>query len=105
MKTRHITKSAVFPASGQEVFKHLQKLSTLQHIAFPYATFKPVDCRTDIIWQEDKSFDFRFRLFSLIPFDIQNCSSTLQLDSKPPRLPQFAVIGAVCFDAGIIPHY
>ena len=70
MRTKHITKTSVFPAAEQEVFEKLQKLSTLQHIAFPYATFEPADGCKNLIWREGESFEFKFRLFGIIPFGI-----------------------------------
>lgn len=33
----------IFPATEKEIFKKLQRLKTLQYIAYPIATFIPVD--------------------------------------------------------------
>lgn len=74
MKTKIITKTSIFPASGTQLFKKLQKLSTLQHIAFPYASFEPVNGQNDLIWRGGESFDFEFRLFCFIPFGIHKIS-------------------------------
>ena len=63
-----VYKESLFPASRQEIFTKLQKLSTLQYIARPYATFTPVDAKVDMIWEPGEIFVFRFRLFGLIPF-------------------------------------
>ena len=40
--SRKVVKTSVFPASKEEVFGKLQKLTLLQYIAKPYATFTPV---------------------------------------------------------------
>jgi len=70
MNNRVISKTSIFPASKQVVFGKIQKLSTLQHIAFPYATFKPLNGSDDFIWKPGHRFDFRFRLFGVIPFGV-----------------------------------
>ncbi len=70
MKSKTAIKTSVFPASKQEVFERIQKLSTLQYIAFPYATFKPLDGSDDLIWQPEQTFEFNFRLFGVIPFGV-----------------------------------
>ena len=41
MKT--VKKTSIFPASKKKVFSRLLKLKTLQYIAYPYATFTPMD--------------------------------------------------------------
>lgn len=38
-----VRKTSVFPAAEKEIFKRLQKLKTLQYIAYPLAAFTPVD--------------------------------------------------------------
>lgn len=38
-----VRKTSVFPATKKEVFKRLQRLRTLQYIAYPLATFTPVN--------------------------------------------------------------
>ena len=63
-----IRKTSVFPASKNEVFKRLQKLETLQKIAYPYATFTPVNGKKNIVWKAGETSSYRFRLFGLIPF-------------------------------------
>ena len=65
-----VNKSSVFPASKQEIFEKLQKLKTLQHIAYPYATFTPTDGSTELIWKENTASKFYFKLFSFIPFGV-----------------------------------
>jgi hypothetical protein len=65
-----VKKSSVFPAAKDEIFRRLQKLKTLQYIAYPYATFKSVDDTEELTWQEDSAFAFHFKLFALIPFGV-----------------------------------
>ncbi|MBP3541132.1 MAG: hypothetical protein J6K72_04865 [Clostridia bacterium] len=45
-------------------------LSTLQHIARPYATFQPVDRSDDLKWQPGEVYRFRFQLFGALPLGI-----------------------------------
>ena len=40
-----VQKTSVFPAGRDAVFQKLQKLETLQYIAWPFATFEPVYLR------------------------------------------------------------
>ena len=72
-----IKKSSIFPAAKEEVYNKLLKLETLQYIAYPYATFKPINGETELIWQENSSSTFSFRLFGIIPFGIHNKSYTV----------------------------
>lgn len=65
-----VKKSSVFPAAKDEIFRRLQKLKTLQYIAYPYATFKSADDTEELTWQEDSAFAFHFKLFTLIPFGV-----------------------------------
>ena len=65
-----IKQSSIFPAAKEEVYNKLLKLETLQYIAYPYATFKPINGETELIWQENSSSTFYFRLFGIIPFGI-----------------------------------
>ena len=65
-----IKKSSIFPAAKEEVYNKLLKLETLQYIAYPYATFKPINGETELIWKENSSSTFSFRLFGIIPFGI-----------------------------------
>ncbi len=65
-----VRKSLVFPASKDEVFEKLQQLKTLQYIAYPYATFIPVEGEGDIIWTAGKKTEFKFRLFGFLPLGI-----------------------------------
>ena len=53
-----VQKTSVFPAGRDAVFQKLQKLETLQYIAWPFATFAPVGSTSS----------YRFRLFGVIPF-------------------------------------
>ena len=62
-----VKKTSIFPASKETVFQKLQQLETLQYIAWPYATFKPVG-KAVPIWTVGSTSSYRFRLFGLIPF-------------------------------------
>lgn len=70
MKNKTVKKTSVFPAGRHEVFYRLQKLSTLQDVAWPYATFTPTDGTEDMTWESGVTSSYRFRLFGLIPFGI-----------------------------------
>ena len=48
-----VRKSSVFPAPVEEIYDKLVKLETLQYIAYPYATFEPVDGKNELIWEKD----------------------------------------------------
>ena len=65
-----VRKSSVFSVSVEEVFSRLQKIKTLQYIAYPYATFEAVNGEEELIWKKDNVFSFRFKIFGLIPFGI-----------------------------------
>jgi hypothetical protein len=45
-----VRKSSIFPASVEEIYDKLVKLETLQHIAYPYATFEPVNGENELLW-------------------------------------------------------
>ena len=65
-----VRKSSYFQASKEEVFDELQKLKTLQCIAYPYATFEPLNGMKEMIWKKDTVAEFGFKLFGIIPFGI-----------------------------------
>ena len=65
-----VRKSSVFPAPREEVYTRLQRLETLQYIAAPYATFKPVENNNDFSWREGAISSYHFKLFGFIPFGI-----------------------------------
>ena len=65
-----VRKSSVFSVSVEEVFSRLQKIKTLQYIAYPYATFKPVNGEKELIWKKGTVAGFEFKLFGIIPFGI-----------------------------------
>ena len=67
---KYIIKTSVFPDNADAVFERLQKLGTLQKVAFPFASFIPVDSNNNIIWQKGSKFEFRLKLFCLIPMGI-----------------------------------
>ena len=62
-----VQKTSVFPAGRDAVFQKLQKLETLQYIAWLFATFEPVDNAVPT-WTVGGTFSYRFRLFGVIPF-------------------------------------
>ena len=62
-----VQKTSVFPAGRDAVFQKLQKLETLQYIAWPFATFEPVG-NAVLTWTVGSTFSYRFRLFGVIPF-------------------------------------
>ena len=62
-----VQKTSVFPAGRDAVFQKLQKLETLQYIAWPFVTFEPVDNAVPT-WTVGGTFSYRFRLFGVIPF-------------------------------------
>ena len=68
MKT--VKKTSVFPASRELVFEKLQKLETLQYIAFPYATFAPVQADDTFVWEPGQKSSYRFRMWGIIPLGI-----------------------------------
>ncbi|WP_036574609.1 hypothetical protein [Olsenella uli] len=68
MKTRTVEKTSVFPSSRKAVFQKLQQLSTLQQVAYPYATFESVDGKGEMEWEAGADYAFRFRLLGFIPF-------------------------------------
>ena len=63
-----VSKTSVFPADRHTVFMYLQKLSTLQYIAFPYASFEPAEGDNDTVWKAGETSAYRFRLFGRVPF-------------------------------------
>lgn len=63
-----VQKTSIFPAKRPDVFARLQRLETLQFIAAPYASFAPVDARTDNVWRVGGVSSYQFRLFGMIPF-------------------------------------
>ncbi len=67
-KSMTVVKSSLFPASKKEVFRLLQKFSLLSAIAYPYITFTPVNGNKNLIWQVDRTFEFKAKLLGFIPF-------------------------------------
>ncbi len=70
MKTKTIAVTTLLPAEKSKVFRRLQKLETLQHVAAPYAKFISLDSNQDIEWKEGSTFHFHFYLFGIIPFGV-----------------------------------
>lgn len=66
MKT--VYRKISLPANIDTVFELLTDLKTLQYIAFPFASFKPISDEQKIKWEEGHSFSFKFSLFGFIPF-------------------------------------
>ena len=66
--TMTIRKTSTFPADRHEVFRRLQKLSTLQKVAWPYASFIPVNEQSDSTWKPGITSSYKFRLFGFVPF-------------------------------------
>lgn len=66
-KRKVLSKTSIFPAGPEEIWARLQLLRTLQHIASPFASFTPLDGQADLVWREGQRFEFRFRLFCLLP--------------------------------------
>ena len=67
---RIVVKESLFPAGVDEIWDKLQHLSTLQFVAAPYVSFKPMDGQLDFQWQESSLFSLRFKLFGLIPMGV-----------------------------------
>lgn len=65
-----VRKTSVFPAAEKEIFKRLQKLKTLQYIAYPLATFTPVNGNDKLVWKAGTVSSYKIKLFGLIPFGI-----------------------------------
>jgi len=64
-KTKKVIVTSEFPAATDEVWKRLQLLETLQYIANPYATFRPLG-NTEMKWSEGQISRFRLKLFGFI---------------------------------------
>ena len=67
MKT--VKKTSIFPASKNEIFKRLLELKTLQYIAYPYATFTPVDGTNDMSWVVGSTSSLELIRFMLSDLD------------------------------------
>ncbi len=70
MKSKTVVKTSVFAAPIKTIFGKLKELKTLQYVAAPYAAFSPIDGNENLVWEEGKTFSFRFRLFGFMPFGI-----------------------------------
>lgn len=67
-----VKKSSVFPAGKKEIFEKLQKLKTLQYVAYPLATFTPVNGGDTSIWRAGTETAYNFKLFGIIPFGVHS---------------------------------
>ncbi len=70
MSRKTVVKASIFSASAKTVFDKLKELRTLQYIAAPLATFRPVNGSDDLVWEEGGVFSFHFKVFGLIPLGI-----------------------------------
>lgn len=70
MNHKKVIKTTVFPASREAIWEKLQYLQTLQYIAYPYATFKPIDKKSVFVWKQGERFMFHFKLFGIVPFGV-----------------------------------
>ena len=70
-QTVHI--STCFPAAMGTIWDRLQRVDTLQYIAAPYATFKPVD-NTLAVWREGETSKYHLKLFGFIYLGVHTIS-------------------------------
>lgn len=70
MKHMILRRGSTFPADADTIWQHLQQLSTLQHVAKPYAAFVPVDPAQPLQWAQGASFSFHFKVFGFLPLGI-----------------------------------
>jgi hypothetical protein len=68
-KSKTISISSVFPASVDEIWDKLQQIGTLQYIAAPYATFKPVG-DMPLVWIEGGTSKLILNLFGFISLGV-----------------------------------
>ena len=81
-----VRKTSLFPACREVVFEKLQRLDILQYVAAPYASFVPVNERTDMVWQVGSTSSYRFRLFGVIPFGTHTiCIERFDIDGIQSR--------------------
>lgn len=71
-KRMTVEKTSVFPAGKDVIFQKLQQVETLQYIARPYAVFDQVDENARMEWRPGEQFQFRFRLFGIVPFGVHH---------------------------------
>ncbi len=69
-KRQTVQITSVFPTHRSKVFKLLQEFETLNQIAYPYITFKPIDNNEKLLWKEGETFVFKAKLLGIIPFGI-----------------------------------
>lgn len=70
-KTKTVTVTSVFPAVTDTIWKHLVKVETLQYIAAPFASFKPLTSDDALVWKEGTTAKYRLRVFNLLTMGIQ----------------------------------
>lgn len=70
VKMMTVRKTSVFLAFEKEIFKRLQRLKMSQYVAYPMATYTPVNWNTKLIWKEWTTFSYKFKLFRIIPFSV-----------------------------------
>ena len=64
-----ITVSTRLPATPDAVWEKLQNISTLQYIASPFASFKPLD-NQPFVWSEGNEFKFRLKVCGVLPMGV-----------------------------------
>jgi len=69
-KRKGITKTSLFPAEKEDVFRRLQSLRTLQYIAAPFASFSPLNGNPDLLWRKGGECMFHLKLFGFLPLGI-----------------------------------
>ncbi|WP_099203981.1 hypothetical protein [Scatolibacter rhodanostii] len=77
MKTRTLKKSCILPSTQENIFNKLQSIKTLQYIAFPYATFSPVDVPDNLEWKAGQVFTFQLKMMGLVPFGLHEIRVSL----------------------------
>ncbi len=65
-----VNKTSIFPSTKKVIFKKLLELETLQYIAFPSATFTPLDVDSSFKWGVGTTSSYKFKLFCFIPMGI-----------------------------------
>lgn len=65
-----VIKSSVFISDTVRIWEKLQRLTTLQYIAAPYAAFAPEDKCANPVWKSGETYRFRLKLFGVIPLGV-----------------------------------
>lgn len=67
MKKRTICVRTKLQAPADVVWEKLQQMQTLQYIAWPLATFKPLQ-EGPMVWRQGEVFKFNLKLFGIFSF-------------------------------------